>query len=137
MMDEKILPLLGIAQKSGKLLSGYELCSAAIKAGKARAAVISGDSADNTRKKFIRLCKNYNVPYIIYGDKYRLGMAIGKYRRTVLVIIDKGLAGAILEKYYSEKSGKINGGGNFNGENKSICPGKGIKQGHKGFIEEI
>ncbi|HHU64316.1 MAG TPA: 50S ribosomal protein L7ae [Clostridiales bacterium] len=101
MMNERIFSLLGIAQRAGKLLSGYELCLAAIKTKKARAAIISGDSADNTRKKFIGLCKNYNVPYIIYGDKYTLGKSIGKYRRTVLVITDKGLADAILDKYYS------------------------------------
>ncbi|MGI6113104.1 MAG: L7Ae/L30e/S12e/Gadd45 family ribosomal protein [Mahellales bacterium] len=99
MRDERILSLLGIAKKSGKLLSGYELCLGAIKAQKAKIIVISGDSSDNTREKFIRLSNNYNVPYIIYGDKYKLGISIGKCSRTVLVVSDKGLADAILEEY--------------------------------------
>ena len=63
--DRKILNLLGLAQKAGKIASGEFSTEKAIKGGQAKMAVISADASGNTKKKFNNqnrnICRYYYV----------------------------------------------------------------------------
>ena len=54
--DRKILNLLGLAQKAGKIASGEFSTEKAIKGGQAKMVVISADASGNTKKKFHNMC---------------------------------------------------------------------------------
>jgi ribosomal protein L7Ae-like RNA K-turn-binding protein len=92
-MDEnKIYSLLGLCQKAGKLVSGEFSVENAIKGGKACLVIVSNDASENTSKKFRDKCDYYEVPFYMFGDKEKLGHAIGKEVRTSIAITDDGFA---------------------------------------------
>ena len=95
--DRKILNLLGLAQKAGKIASGEFSTEKAVKSGQAKMAVISADASGNTKKKFHNMCEWYHVPVIELADKESLGHCLGKADRTSAAVTDEGFAYAILK----------------------------------------
>ena len=91
----KSLGTLGLAMKSGNVVSGEFLTEQAIRAGTARLVIVAEDASDNTKKKFRDMCKFYEVPIYFYGDKDTLGHAMGKEFRASLAILDEGFAKGI------------------------------------------
>lgn len=88
-INDKLYSLLGLCQRAGKLVSGGMLCENAIRSGKARMVIISNEASEGTMDKFTNLCRYYNIELVIAGQKEQLGRAIGKFSRTVLVVLDK------------------------------------------------
>lgn len=110
MEQKKILSMLGLALKAGKLVSGEFSTEKAIKSGNAYLVIISEDASKNTVKKFTNSCAYYKVPILAISTKERLGCAIGKGQRSSMAILDEGFAKAITKKMEEI-------GGNLNGEN--------------------
>ncbi len=90
--------MLGIAMKSGNLVSGENMTHEAIRNNKAKLVIISNDASDNTKKKFKNASEYYNVPYIIYFDMDTLGRAVGKAARSSMAVTDEGIVKS-LKKY--------------------------------------
>ena len=61
--------------------------------------IISKDSSERTKNKFIDICKRYNVPLIVDGDIENLSKAIGKNNKAIIGIKDKNFADSIQKKY--------------------------------------
>lgn len=94
-MQNKILSLVGLAMKAGKVVSGEFSTEKAVKEGKASLVIVAEDASDNTKKLFLDKCDFYQVPVYIYGDKEQIGHAIGKELRASLAIVDTGFAKSI------------------------------------------
>ena len=92
---DRLLSLLGIAQKAGKVVSGGFLCEKSIKARQARLVIIAGDAQKNTVSTISNKCTFYNIPFGFYGTKETLGRAIGKEERSCVAVTDQGLADSI------------------------------------------
>ena len=99
--------------RAGKLKSGEFATMEAIRGKTAELVIVSSDASDNTTKQFSDKCKYYDVPIVIFGDKEKLGHAIGKDVRTSLAITDKGLAESLRKNLLEEDEN----GGNVNGKN--------------------
>lgn len=99
---------MGIATKSGNLVSGEFSTEKAVKERKAALVLVANDASDNTKKMFTDKCTYYNVPIYFFGVKNDLGHAIGKEFRASLAVFDKGLANAIEKQL--KMSSDINGG---------------------------
>ena len=95
MENKKLLSLISLAKKAGKVVSGEFATEKEIKTGKAWLAIIADDASDNTKKKFRNMCEFYKVPFYIYGNKDILGHTIGKEFRASLAILDEGFAKGI------------------------------------------
>lgn len=52
MRPDKVLSMLGIAAKSGSVVSGEFSTEKAVKEGRAYLVIVAGDSSDNTKKMF-------------------------------------------------------------------------------------
>ena len=78
--------------KAGRCTSGEMMTESETKSGRARLVIIASDASENTKKKFRDMCKFYEVPIYIYGDKDTLGHAMGKEFRASLAILDEGFA---------------------------------------------
>ena len=102
MRPDKVLSMLGIAAKSGSVVSGEFSTEKAVKEGRAYLVIVAGDSSDNTKKKFSDMCKYYQVPFACYSQKELLGHGIGKEFRASLAVLDGGFAKAI-EKQLDNK----------------------------------
>lgn len=96
---DKVLQLLSLAQRAGKVASGEFMTEEAVKSGQAYLAVVATDASDNTKKKFKNMCDFYKVPIIEYSVKEELGHYIGKEFRASLAVTDNGLATKILSEY--------------------------------------
>lgn len=96
-MDKKVLQMLGLCQRAGKLSSGETGCLAAIRDGSAELIIVADDASDNTKKRFADSSAFYHKNIITVGEKSELGRAIGKDDRSVLTVNDKGFAQKIAE----------------------------------------
>jgi ribosomal protein L7Ae-like RNA K-turn-binding protein len=106
---------LGLIQKSGNLVSGSDVVEMEIKKKKCKLLIISMDASDNTREKFEKLARLYNVNYVTFGNKEEIGISIGKSSRSILSIKDENFA-----KGFLNKIGKNNSGGEKDVENKDL-----------------
>lgn len=95
---DKVLQLLSLAQRAGKVGSGEFKTEESVKEGKASLVVVALDASDNTKKKFTNMCSFYEVPIIFYGNKEELGHYIGKEFRASLSVNDLGLANKIISE---------------------------------------
>jgi ribosomal protein L7Ae-like RNA K-turn-binding protein len=96
MTMNKVLSLLGLAQRAGKLACGEEQAIQAIQARKAHLVIVAKDASHNTYKRFGDKCRFYRVPIIREFDRKTLGSATGKGERVVISVTDKGFAEAML-----------------------------------------
>ena len=94
---QKILNMIGLAQKAGKVASGEFSTEKAVKTGKAYTVIVADDSSDNTKKMFSNMCTYYKVPIHFFSDKESVGHAMGKEFRASLAILDEGFAKGILK----------------------------------------
>lgn len=92
---KKILNLLGLATKAGKVASGEFMTEKAVKSGRAGLVVVSEDASENTRTMFFNMCTYYKVPMYVFGNKEELGHAIGKELRASLAVTDAGFSRAL------------------------------------------
>ena len=94
-MTNKVLSLLGIAQRGRNLVSGEFATEKAIKEGKARLVIVAMDASDNTKKHFRDMCSYRGIPMVELRTKEDVGHAIGKQMRASAAVTDAGLAKAI------------------------------------------
>ena len=74
MGNDRILSLIGLETKAGKVASGEFSTEKAIKGHKACMVVVASDASDNTKKMFENMCAWHKVPMIVYGTKESLGI---------------------------------------------------------------
>ena len=103
MNRNKVLGLLGLAEKAGKVRSGEFSTEKAVKSGKAGLVIVSEESSDNTKKMFRNMCTYYKVPYFEFGSKEELGHILGKQMRASLAVIDENFSNALL-KHFTAKA---------------------------------
>lgn len=95
---DRVLSMLGMAAKAGRVESGEFSTEKAVKSGYGRLVIVAEDASDNTKKMFTNMCKYYEVPLVIFGTKEELGHWIGKAYRASICILDEGFAKAVLKK---------------------------------------
>lgn len=94
---KKVLNLLGLATKAGKIASGEFATERSAKDGKSFLVLVSEEASENTKKKFRNTCDYYQIPFCLFGKADELGPAMGKQVRMSLSINDEGFAKAILK----------------------------------------
>ncbi len=90
--------MLGIAAKSGNVVSGEFSTEKAVKTGQAFLVIVSEEASFNTNKMFTNMTEFYEVPMYVFGTKEELGRCIGKEFRASLAIVDENLAKAVEQK---------------------------------------
>lgn len=95
--ENKVLSLLSLAQKAGKIASGEFQTEKAVKSGLARMVILSADASGNTKKKFHNMCDWYHVPVIEIAGKETLGHSLGKAERSSAAVLDDGFAAAVVK----------------------------------------
>ena len=99
MINKNILGLIGLAMKAGKVAFGADSVEENITKRKAKLIIISKESSERTKSKFVKLCEKYNIPIIIDGKIEELSKTIGKNNKAVIVIKDINFANSIQKKY--------------------------------------
>ena len=94
-MNDKMLSMIGLAAKAGKVVSGEFSVETAVKKGKAFLVICARDASDASKKSYRDACRYYDVPLCEYGTKESLGLHCGKDYRAAAAITDEGFAKAI------------------------------------------
>ncbi len=97
MKQDKVLGMLGLARRAGKIESGEFSAEKAIKTYRSHLIIVAGDASDNTRKKFTDKASFRKVPVRIYADKEQLGKATGTADRSVVSVNDERFAASLLK----------------------------------------
>ena len=93
---DRMLSMLGLCARAGKLITGEKAVVQAVRAGSACAAVLDGAASENAVKAVSQACQTHGVPLVRTGE-YMLGDAIGKPGRMAAVVTDAGMARRIIE----------------------------------------
>ena len=96
--NNKVLSLLGLATKAGKVASGEFSTEKSVKTGKGFLVLVADDASQNTRKKFQNMCDFYEVPIYFIANKEELGRFCGKEFRASLAVQDEYFAKAMLKE---------------------------------------
>ena len=100
-MDEPIYRMLGLCMKAGRLLSGNEQVAEGLKkmkSPKQALLIITEDSSPRTKEEYQKAAERAHIAFRLFGEKERLGQALGKGVRTAALIVDKGFSTAIMKK---------------------------------------
>lgn len=92
---QKVLNLLGLAQRAGKVISGNDLVLTNIKHQKAKVVFLAEEAGFHTVKEFNFMSKKFNIPLIQIFNGDELSDAIGKPRK-IIAVVDQGFAEAML-----------------------------------------
>lgn len=93
----RVLSMLGLATRAGKVAAGEFSVEKAVKSGRAVLVIVAEDASENTKKLFTNMCAYYRVPFCIYAAKDALGHAMGKEVRASVALTDRGFADAVLK----------------------------------------
>lgn len=96
---DKLLNLIGLAQKAGRLAVGEEPTGAAARARDARLILVAADAAENSARRVRHFADAGQCLWCRIGaDKDALGRAVGRSSCAMLAVMDIGFAEAIAKK---------------------------------------
>lgn len=95
--DQKLLTLLGFAQKAKKVISGDANVRTFLKKRQIKLLIVADDISNEAKERWQRKANEHQVPTIIAADKKRLGLSIGQSPRAIIGLLDDSFAKAIKE----------------------------------------
>ena len=97
MEQNKVLRLLGLATRAGKIAFGTESVIDTIKKNKASLVIVAKDAADRTKRNIQRIAEEKNVPVKFYESIETLSKSIGKENKAIIAIKDRNFSSEILK----------------------------------------
>ena len=94
-MTRPWLALLGMAQRAGRLLSGTETVSAAVRRGQVALIVAATDLSSKTKERLSRLAQAHRIRLLFGAGRAELGAATGQAGRGVYGVTQEDFATAI------------------------------------------
>lgn len=95
---KKLLGMIGLCARAGKLVTGEDACEKLVRSGKAKVAFIDADASDNARKAMGNACATYGVR-LIELPAGELGRISGKSGRMAAATADESFAGSMINIY--------------------------------------
>lgn len=103
-MNSKVINLLMICRKAGKLVMGYDSAKECAEKGKACLIITAEGLSPKTVKETVFCCKKYNIPHldgvVSMDDIFE---KFGK-RSGVAAVCDKGFADAVIKASAENKA---------------------------------
>ncbi|MCH5201630.1 MAG: ribosomal L7Ae/L30e/S12e/Gadd45 family protein [Oscillospiraceae bacterium] len=102
-MNDRLLSILGLCRRAGKIVLGTDPVTESIVTNKAFAVIMAKDFSRNSQKGILKASHMCNVKtYVINRTKDELGTALGKYC-AVAAITDRGFSDKIQELILKEQ----------------------------------
>ena len=86
MENDKVLRLLGLATRAGKIAFGMISVIDTINKKKAKLVIVAQDSSDRTKRNITKIAQENNVPIRIYGNIETISKNIGKDNKAVVCV---------------------------------------------------
>lgn len=94
---ERVLGLIGLCTKAGKITFGTQACLEAIERRKVKLLIVAEDAADRTKQNFTYKCEECNITIRIFGNIEELSKAIGQNNKAIIGIKEKNLSSQIMK----------------------------------------
>lgn len=102
---DKLLNFLGLCRRAGKLTTGFDSVVDTVVKGEAKLIITARDISQNTEKKLLKTCSEYDVRLIeLDRSKDELSAAVGKLTAAASVT-DSGFARNIERLAQNETGG--------------------------------
>ncbi len=96
-MNEKVLSLLGLARRAGKLTMGFDPVADSVKTGQSRLVLITSDISPKTEKELRFSLRDSEIQLqSIPFDMESTGKAIGKAAK-IISVNDEGFAHSVMK----------------------------------------
>ncbi len=136
MATDRILGLLGLARRAGKLQIGEAPTAETVLAGKARAIFLAGNTGEATRRKVMR--HDARVPvFTLPHDKETLGASLGFPDTAVCCVTDVGMARALGERLAELSEANAQAARRVTEKEQRIASRKGIKKEKKADAKPV
>lgn len=101
LLRQRCLNYLGLVNRAGLLVSGFEKVRAALKAGKGRALVTAEDAAEGGRSKICSGLGNVleKLPVIDMFTREELGQTLGLFNAVHVTILSGGMTESFLKEF--------------------------------------
>jgi ribosomal protein L7Ae-like RNA K-turn-binding protein len=97
MNQDKVLNLLHLSRKAGKLIFGFDACERSCFSGNSRLIVLAEDLSERQLKGMISLAEAYNVKWVKLGTKKIFGDAFKMRDLGILSVDDPNFTKGILK----------------------------------------
>nr|WP_325238731.1 hypothetical protein [uncultured Oscillibacter sp.] len=98
-MNDRVLSLLGLALRGGRLAAGEEPAALAAKANQARLILAASDASGNALRRAEHLAQEGHCLFLVLPhSKAELGGALGRANVALAALTDLGLAAAVAER---------------------------------------
>jgi predicted RNA-binding protein YlxR (DUF448 family)/ribosomal protein L30E len=103
-VDQKVISLLGMARKSGQLISGSNAIIEALrKSASIALVIIAADISAAIGQKIEALAKRSDIYCVRLYDKLQLGQMLGKEERSVIAVQAGKLADSLLNELHRHR----------------------------------
>ena len=79
----KIISMLGLCIRAGKLAYGSDMCEEKVKYKKVRLLIVAEDASENTKERFRRIAEQNHVRIYFYSTIDELSHQVGKNNKAV------------------------------------------------------
>lgn len=90
--EKRILSTIGLAFRGGKITSGTDTVTQALRADAVEMLILATDGSENANKKLVHMAEENEIAVRFFSTKEGLGHAIGKVDRNAIAIMDEGFA---------------------------------------------
>ena len=94
---KRLLSMIALARKAGKLITGEEGCEKAIRHGVAHLVFIAADASTNTQKKFNNKATFYGAQVCDVFTKDEISRHTGLHNRATFVVTDESFSNKMIE----------------------------------------
>ncbi len=94
----KLLSMLGLSARAGRLVSGVQAVEIALKKGEAKIVILDENASEGTKKQISDACSHKKTP-LITVPAYSLGDAIGKPGRMIAAVTENSFADRIYQLF--------------------------------------
>lgn len=95
MINNRVLGLIGLCTKAGKICFGTDACTDLIQKRKIDLVIVANDASDRTKRNFEFICNKNDTKICFLGTIESLSKAIGKSNKAVIGIKNKDFANQI------------------------------------------
>lgn len=96
-MNDKLLGMLGLAVRAGKVSFGVFMTEKLIDEGKAKLVIAASDIGSSNKRRLEAKCRHGEVRLIYYSDKETLSRAVGRENTPAVGIKDEGFAETVVK----------------------------------------
>ncbi|OQX71512.1 MAG: hypothetical protein B6D62_01860 [Candidatus Cloacimonas sp. 4484_275] len=94
--EKKVLNLLHLARKAGKLQIGFDACERSCLRNRAKLVIFAEDISKNNRRRILFVAKNSNTKAIAFGTKLLFGEAFKAKEIGIICVEDENFVKGLI-----------------------------------------